>query len=51
MELAACQGATKLTLQHFAEAWAMQEGAAPGKNVFLARRWSAIDLSNLHSAA
>jgi len=44
IEVALLQGAETLDIQHFAEAWAMQEGCAPGENVFLSPRWSRIDL-------
>lgn len=45
LELALTEGASQLDTQHFAEAWAMQEGCAPGCNVFLNPRWSEISLS------
>lgn len=48
LEMAALAGDTQVTAQHFAEAWAMQEGAVPGKNVFLSPRWAQIDLAKLH---
>lgn len=45
IELALLSGATVLDRQHFAESWALQEGCAPGANVFLSPYWSQIDLS------
>lgn len=48
LEMAVLKGETEVTVQHFAEAWAMQEGVMPGKNVFLSPRWSEIDLTKLH---
>jgi hypothetical protein len=45
IEIALTVGAGKLEALHFAEAWAMQEGCAPGANVFLSHRWSQIDLA------
>ncbi|MDD9738015.1 TniB family NTP-binding protein [Seohaeicola sp. SP36] len=50
LEVAALNGETQVTVQHFADAWAMQEGVVPGKNVFLSPRWRQIDLSTLHEA-
>lgn len=50
LEMAVLNGNTEVTVQHFAEVWAMQEGVAPGKNVFLSPRWSTIDLAKLHEA-
>ena len=51
LEVAALRGESQLTMQHFAESWAMQEGVVPGKNVFLSPRWASIDLAKLHEAA
>ncbi len=51
LEVALLRGESQLTAQHFAEAWAMQEGVFPGKNVFLSPRWASIDLAKLHEAA
>jgi len=45
LEIAALAGATSLEKTHFAEDWAVQEEAEVGKNVFLARDWSKISLS------
>lgn len=45
IELALKSGADQLEMQHFAEAWAMQEGCDYRGNVFLAPRWSEIDLA------
>lgn len=45
IELALKSEADQLTMQHFAEAWAMQEGCDYRGNVFLAPRWSEIDLA------
>lgn len=50
LEMAVLKGDTQVTVQHFAESWAMQEGVVPGKNVFLSPRWSQIDLAKLHEA-
>jgi hypothetical protein len=50
LELAILNGDTQLTIDHFAEAWAMQEGVAPGKNVFISSLWKQIDLSKLHES-
>lgn len=36
-------GATRLTLQHFAESWAFDEGCPVDRNVFLSPNWSAIN--------
>ncbi|WP_353474261.1 TniB family NTP-binding protein [Salipiger sp. H15] len=51
IEAALLRGDSQLAVEHFAEVWAMHEGAAPGKNVFLSSRWTEIDLSKLHLAA
>ncbi|WP_067287411.1 TniB family NTP-binding protein [Sulfitobacter sp. EhC04] len=45
LEIAALAGASRLEKVHFAEDWAIQEDAEVGKNVFLSREWSKIDLS------
>jgi len=45
LETAVLQGANGLDIQHFAEAWAMQEGCDRGKNVFLSPQWAQIDMS------
>ncbi|WP_340110546.1 hypothetical protein [Pikeienuella sp. HZG-20] len=37
--------ADQLDLQHFAEAWIMQEERGFHENVFLAPNWSQIDLT------
>jgi len=44
IEVALREGATRLEITHFATAFTMQEGCDPGDNVFLAPRWSQIDL-------
>jgi hypothetical protein len=44
IETALLAGACRLEIQHFAETWAMQEGCELGKNVFLSRNWSQIDV-------
>ncbi|SHF02210.1 TniB protein [Ruegeria intermedia] len=44
IECALWDGATMLTSDHFAEAWAMQEGCSPDDNVFLSRDWLSIQL-------
>ena len=51
IEVALLRGDDQLTADHFAEVWAFQEGAAPGKNVFLSPRWAEIDLAKVHLAA
>lgn len=51
IEVALSQGQQALVRDHFAEAWVMQEGCAPGKNVFLAPKWSQIDLTARAQAA
>ena len=43
-EAAALDDAERLTINHFAESWGMQEGCNMGQNVFLARHWAKIDL-------
>ncbi|KZZ26045.1 hypothetical protein A3753_15015 [Sulfitobacter sp. HI0082] len=45
LEIAAETGAIRLEIIHFAENWAEREGAEIGKNVFLAREWPKIDLT------
>lgn len=45
------KGEGQLTAQHFAEAWGLEEGVVPGKNVFLSPRWASIDLADLQTAA
>lgn len=51
IEMALRKGDGELTAQHFARSWAMQEGATPGKNVFLSPHWAQIDLAKLHEPA
>lgn len=51
LEEALRHGEGQLTAQHFAKAWAVQEGGVPGNNVFLSPRWASIDLAKLHIAA
>jgi len=51
LEAAALSDADELTMQHFAESWGMQEGCGMGQNVFLARHWAKIDLSEAKFAA
>lgn len=46
IETALLAGEEVLDVQHFAEAWGMQEGCAPCENVFLSARWSQIDLNS-----
>lgn len=43
IEAALGSGADCLSNDHFAQAWAMLEGCQPGRNVFLADDWRAID--------
>lgn len=43
IEAALGSGDDGLTNDHFAQAWAMLEGCAPGGNVFLVDDWSSID--------
>ncbi|MCR8827328.1 TniB family NTP-binding protein [Pseudosulfitobacter koreensis] len=50
LEMTVLKNETQVTVQHFAESWAMQEGAVPGMNVFLSPRWTDIDLAKLHEA-
>lgn len=45
IERALRSDADQLEMQHFAEAWAMREGCDYRANVFLAPRWSEIDLA------
>lgn len=35
----ALEGTTRLTMQHFAEVWAREEGCDPDRNVFLSPNW------------
>ncbi|EPX80950.1 TniB family NTP-binding protein [Litoreibacter arenae] len=51
IEVALSRGHEVLTRDHFAEAWVMQEGCAPGNNVFLAPKWSQINLTVRNHAA
>jgi hypothetical protein len=51
IEVALSREHQALTPDHYAEAWAMQEGCAPGKNVFLAPKWSQINLTARNQAA
>ncbi|WP_375692083.1 ATP-binding protein [Pseudooceanicola sp. LIPI14-2-Ac024] len=51
IETALLRGDKQLTADHFAEDWAIQEGAVPGKNVFLSPRWAEIELAKVHVAA
>lgn len=44
IEIALCDGAARLTHEHFAEALALQEGCSPDENVFLAPDWVSIEL-------
>lgn len=44
IETALMDGDACLSVQHFAEAWAMQEGCAPDGNIFLAPDWLSIEL-------
>ncbi|MDR5655333.1 TniB family NTP-binding protein [Ruixingdingia sedimenti] len=43
IEWAMKHGATRLNVQHFAEAWAFDEGCPLERNVFLSPNWGAID--------
>jgi len=45
IEVALSKDQKTLKQAHYAEAWAMQEGCAPGQNVFVAHKWSQIDLA------
>ncbi|MGX9856383.1 TniB family NTP-binding protein [Limimaricola variabilis] len=45
IEVALMQGDQQLGMHHFAEVFFAQEGCSVSENVFLAPRWSAIDLS------
>lgn len=45
LETAALAGASRLETAHFAENWALNEGAEIGRNVFLSRDWAKIDLA------
>lgn len=51
VEAAALDDADELSINHFAESWGMQEGCATGQNVFLARHWAQIDLSETQITA
>lgn len=51
IEVALARRAEVLNAHHFAEAWVMQEGCEPGKNVFVSPKWSQIDLSERKRAA
>lgn len=44
IEGALMDGDKTLTIEHFAEAWAMQEGCSPDDNVFYAADWLSIQL-------
>lgn len=44
IEIALPENAAALTNEHFAEAWAFQEGCEPSRNVFLADDWTSIQL-------
>src|SRR6056297_1131854 len=44
IECAIFDGEAFLTVDRFAEAWAMQEGCEPGSNIFLAPDWMSIPL-------
>lgn len=44
IECAIFDGEAFLTVDHFAEAWAIQEGCDPGSNIFLAPDWMSIPL-------
>ncbi|WP_160321419.1 TniB family NTP-binding protein [Roseovarius atlanticus] len=44
IECAILDGEVFLTVDHFAEAWAMQEGCDPGSNIFFAPDWMSIPL-------
>jgi type II secretory pathway predicted ATPase ExeA len=45
LETAALAGAARLNNDHFAQNWALREGPEMGRNVFLARDWSRIELT------
>lgn len=45
IEIALTHGDDRLDVQHFADAFFMQDGCTIGGNVFLSPRWSSIDLS------
>jgi hypothetical protein len=45
LEIGVLEGAARLEIAHFAEAFSMQEGCAPGQNVFVTPNWAQIDLS------
>ena len=45
LEIAVVEGAARLEIAHFAEAFAMQEGCAVGRNVFLSPNWTQINLA------
>ncbi|WP_157814989.1 hypothetical protein [Sagittula sp. P11] len=44
IEIASARGDTKLDSQHFVDAYFAREGCSAGENIFLAPRWSAIQL-------
>ncbi|WOI15226.1 hypothetical protein [Sulfitobacter sp. LC.270.F.C4] len=44
IEIALLRGDTKLDASHFADAFFAQEACSINQNVFLAPRWSSIDL-------
>lgn len=44
IDCAILDGEVFLTVDHFAEAWAMQEGCDPGSNIFFAPDWMSIPL-------
>lgn len=44
IEVALMRGASRLTIEHFAEAYFEKEGCPAAENVFMAPRWSSIDL-------
>ena len=48
--ISSMRGDTKLDVQHFADAFFRQEGCTVADNVFLAPRWSAIDLGGKAAA-
>ncbi|MBB1492802.1 TniB family NTP-binding protein [Paracoccus sp. MC1854] len=44
IEVALHEGASSLEIEHFARSYDMQEGCAPGENIFRSPRWSQIDV-------
>ncbi|MCR9151420.1 MAG: TniB family NTP-binding protein [Rhodobacteraceae bacterium] len=44
IEVALMRGASRLTIEHFAEAYFEREGCPVAENVFMAPRWSSINL-------